>query len=55
MTRRRSTLNRARRATRTATTLLGHARAVQTGRILPRVGNVLLGRLAGRLTPWLKP
>lgn len=48
MTRRRSTLNRARRATRTATVLLGDARAVQTGRILPRVINRVLGRLVAR-------
>lgn len=55
MTRRRSTLNRARRATRTATTLLGHANAIQRGRILPRVGNVVMGRIASRLIPWFRP
>lgn len=42
-------LNSARNATRTATVLLGDARAVQTGRIGQRLVNRLIGRAARRL------
>jgi hypothetical protein len=48
MTRRRSRVVRARRATHQAGVVLGHIRAVQTGRVPQRAVNYGLGRLIGR-------
>lgn len=44
-----SALNKARRGTRTATVLIGDARALQTGRIGQRIVNRLAGRIVARL------
>lgn len=48
--RRRSSVARARRTAHQVEVLLGDVRAVQTGRIVPRIFNRLLGRAIGRTT-----
>lgn len=49
MTRRRSRVARVRRSLYAGARILGHVRAVQTGRVPQRAANVLLGRAVGRL------